>query len=50
VVSKIDLPTQIVRTLNPLVGIICKQLLAAAAGFSVVSHSKAEGWSRQVAR
>ena len=49
-VSKIDLPTQIVRTLDPLVGLICKQLPAAAAGFSVASHSKAGGWSWLVAR
>ena len=49
-VSTIDLPARIVRTLNPLVGIICKQLPAAATGFSVEGHSEAEGQSSLVAR
>lgn len=47
-VSKIDLPQQIVRTLNPPVGLTCARLLGAAVSFSVVGHSKINDLSGQV--
>ena len=44
-VSKIDLPQQIVRTLNPLVGITRARLHGAAAGSSVAGHSETNDFS-----